>query len=334
MRIYKRVKFFLLNILLIIISIFFALIIAELIIRCLIPKCSKDLTYGKLVVRNTDGFRDRDFIIPKPPSIYRILVLGDSFVWGVGLDMKDTLPKILESMLHKEIKTPTIEVINAGEGGYNTRQELLRFRDKGLKYEPNMVILVYFLNDVLNSALPEKKNSKSALNSITTNLVRLLRVMELRSRIVMFVSQRIRDIITKIYLDKQNPFLLVDTMNNLYINDYIGWVNSKKALYETSRLCKENNAYFIGVIYPALYYLDNYRATFAHKAINDYFHSINVPVIDLLPFFHFKGKRYRSLWINLIDGHPNAEANYIAAKALVPTIKNHIEKEAYKLWKN
>jgi lysophospholipase L1-like esterase len=334
MRIYKRVKSSLLNILLIIISIFFALIIAELIIRCLIPECSKNFTYGKLIVRNTDGFRDRDFMIPKPPSIYRILVLGDSFVWGVGLDMKDTLPKILESMLHKEMKTPKIEVINAGEGGYNTRQELLRFRDKGLKYEPNMVILVYFLNDVLNSVLPEKKNTKSALNSITTNLVRLLRVMELRSRIVMFVSQRIRDIIRKIYLDEQNPFLLVDTMNNLYTNDYIGWVNSKKDLFEISRICKEHNAYFIGVIYPALYYLDNYRAAFAHKAISDYFHSINVPVIDLLPFFQFKGKRYRSLWINLIDGHPNAEANYIAAKALVPTMKNYIEKEAYKLWKN
>jgi len=44
-------------------------------------------TWGKPVVKNRFGFREREFAIPKPDNVFRIMVLGDSLnlgCWACG----------------------------------------------------------------------------------------------------------------------------------------------------------------------------------------------------------------------------------------------------------
>jgi len=51
-----------------------------------IPKNDfKTVTWSHSVVNNALGFREREVRIPKPPSLFRVMVLGDSLTWGAGL---------------------------------------------------------------------------------------------------------------------------------------------------------------------------------------------------------------------------------------------------------
>ncbi len=74
-------------------------------------------------------------------------MLGDSFVFGHGLNNSFTLPVILEEILNSQRNLEIYEVLNLGVPGYNTLFEVNRFEQLGLKYEPDLVIVGFLLND-------------------------------------------------------------------------------------------------------------------------------------------------------------------------------------------
>ena len=90
---------------------------------------------------NEKGLRDLPHSYKRQNNIERILVLGDSFAWGYGVEESERFSQLLEQSLN-------VEVINAGVSGYSTDQELLWYRNEGIKYETDLVILVLAGNDV------------------------------------------------------------------------------------------------------------------------------------------------------------------------------------------
>ncbi len=95
---------------------------------------------------NARGLRDRDHAYAKPSGSQRILVLGDSYTWGFDVADDEIFTKILEEKLRGASKS--VEVINTGVSGWGTDQEYLFFMDEGLKYDPDLVVLAFYvLND-------------------------------------------------------------------------------------------------------------------------------------------------------------------------------------------
>jgi lysophospholipase L1-like esterase len=90
---------------------------------------------------NEKGLRDPEHSYERQNDIERILVLGDSFAWGYGVEESERFSQRLEKSLD-------VEVINAGVSGYSTDQELLWYRNEGIKYDTDLVILVIAGNDV------------------------------------------------------------------------------------------------------------------------------------------------------------------------------------------
>lgn len=96
---------------------------------------------------NSDGFRGRDYTLEKPENTFRIIVLGDSFTFGFGLDIEKTFPYIFEEMLNRGFSKTHYEVLNFGLPGANTAVEVNFLKEKGLKYDPDLVIIGFLHND-------------------------------------------------------------------------------------------------------------------------------------------------------------------------------------------
>ena len=90
---------------------------------------------------NQHGLRDREHTYERPGDIERILLLGDSFAWGYGVEAEERFSQDLESSMG-------VEVINAAVSGYSTDQELLWLRTEGVRYEFDLMILALAGNDI------------------------------------------------------------------------------------------------------------------------------------------------------------------------------------------
>ncbi|GAB4483835.1 MAG: hypothetical protein OHK006_06270 [Thermodesulfovibrionales bacterium] len=93
---------------------------------------------------NGNGVRSlRETPYAKPAGVKRVLLLGDSFFWGYGVNDQDILSEVLQRMAGRGI-----DVINGAASGYGTDQELLWLVEEGMKYAPDLVVLGAFpLND-------------------------------------------------------------------------------------------------------------------------------------------------------------------------------------------
>jgi lysophospholipase L1-like esterase len=101
--------------------------------------------FSTVVVHDSHGFRGPEVPLAKPPGKFRILVLGDSFTYGVGVENDETFSARLGQL------DPRLEVINAGVIGYGTSQELVLLQEQGLPLRPDLVLVAFFWNDVANS---------------------------------------------------------------------------------------------------------------------------------------------------------------------------------------
>ena len=103
---------------------------------------------SKTFVRiNSKGLRDQEYEYAKPAGVYRILVLGDSFAWGYGVEQGKNFTDRLEELLNKSVAGNLVEVINAGVSGYGSDQELLLLEREGMKYQPDLVLVAFATND-------------------------------------------------------------------------------------------------------------------------------------------------------------------------------------------
>jgi hypothetical protein len=107
--------------------------------------------------RNSEGFRDYEHEIVKSNNTFRIVALGDSFTEGAWVPINDTWPKKLEKKLNQLNFSKRFEVLNFGRGGAGTLEEVKLFEEKGLKYNPDMVILLFYPNDWEDSLQIKKR---------------------------------------------------------------------------------------------------------------------------------------------------------------------------------
>ena len=111
---------------------------------------------GRGFVRvNAEGMRDRDHVAGKPPGVYRIVVLGDSYSEALQVDREQAywaqLPQQLAACGFQ--KDRQIEVLNFGISGYGTAQEYLMLQSTAIRYQPDLVLLQFTNgNDVRNNS--------------------------------------------------------------------------------------------------------------------------------------------------------------------------------------
>ena len=96
------------------------------------------------VRHNSLGFRDRELDPKQGP---RLLVLGDSFVYGYDVNEGERFTDLLADQL------PNWEIINLGVSGYGPAQEYLLLQHYFEQYKPDVVFQLFeYGNDASNSS--------------------------------------------------------------------------------------------------------------------------------------------------------------------------------------
>lgn len=105
---------------------------------------------------NNLGFRsETDVEIPKPSETFRILMAGDSFVFGDSLSDSETIPSVIQQKLTEtETANKRIEVINMGVPGYSPDQTYRQLMKYIPMLQPDLVVwgfISWHINGMVNT---------------------------------------------------------------------------------------------------------------------------------------------------------------------------------------
>jgi lysophospholipase L1-like esterase len=119
---------------------------------------------------NSVGMRDKEYPIEKPQGKKRIVVIGDSFAMGSGVNDQENFPAQLEELLKKRYGSDKIEVLNFGVGGYSLINYEAVLRTKALAYSPDLIVIGFCGgNDFLIPEVLRFDESKLAELNARTN---------------------------------------------------------------------------------------------------------------------------------------------------------------------
>jgi len=112
---------------------------------------------GKIIhTINSNGLRDTgEYTVEKPNDTFRIVVMGDSFTYGLFVGDGETYSDKPEALLNNKTKCSTpkrFEVLNFGVPGYDAEMSAYRYRYRAEKYQPDLVLWYLIENDFNESA--------------------------------------------------------------------------------------------------------------------------------------------------------------------------------------
>jgi GDSL-like Lipase/Acylhydrolase family len=92
---------------------------------------------------NSQGMRDREYSLEKPPGTVRIALVGDSIGAGWGVNAEDRFESILEELWNRRARAGTrrnVEIINCAVPGHAPGQRWYHFGLVGWPMKPDIVI--------------------------------------------------------------------------------------------------------------------------------------------------------------------------------------------------
>lgn len=103
--------------------------------------------YRVTVHTNELGLRGGPAVAEKAAGVYRVLVLGDSFAFGFGVEDDETFSALLQEELPVPAGFERVEVLNAGVAGWSTDHQWLFLATRGFALEPDLILLAMTEND-------------------------------------------------------------------------------------------------------------------------------------------------------------------------------------------
>jgi lysophospholipase L1-like esterase len=270
---------------------------------------------------NSGGYRDLERDPVKPRGVRRLLSLGDSFAWGVGVEFEDAYPQRVERALNR--RGEAWEVVNLALRGMNTEMQAAQLRDVGLAYEPDVVVVGYVLNDAEETQAMAARQARYAEEWRQRKDEKRRRRTEgppLHERSALFRWVRTR--------------IEATGANRRSIEDYIfmygdaapGWLAAQRALGEMGAACRGRGIPLVVLVFPKLALPsmgmsldDRYPFAAIHAKIACAAAEAGAKVVDLLPAY--RGLLWEVLVADGVDDeHPNEIAHRIATRSLIAAL--------------
>lgn len=296
---------------------------------------------------NSFGLRSPEIALTKPPGVKRLLVLGDSFTEGIGVQGHETFPSLLQATLDRTQSPGRWQVINGGVASYSPLLEYLFLKTRGLALDPDAVILALDLSDVFDdiqyaalarfdsqgnpmAVAPPAEPAPSLARQV---FVSVKDVLKRHTRTYNFVRRRVAmrmlaapDMSGDITLDKYaslrgDPASLDDE----------SWSRTYEHLRRIRDLLHERNIPFWIAIYPyglqisprewstgRLYWgfeADRVYTSRPQELLEAFGRGNGIPVINMVPDFQEASRRTFPLYF-AFDGHWQPAGHQVAAASL------------------
>ena len=264
---------------------------------------------------NEEGFRGGEWTLDKT-NRFRILVLGDSVAYGYKVKFEKIFSqRLLENLRDLNVFPVELESLNLALPGLNTLQESQLLWDEGEKYDPDLVVILYSINDADIGTRFSFEEKTCKINLINMPVPCVFKDTLKKSAFLFFVKQRVDQLLWKVGIgDDDDPMnsLKNDYFNSLYLNRH-GWENHvENGFKKISQFAVEKKVKIILVIFPVLYDFKNYKWIWIHEKVSAAAKRHRFIVVDL--FSKFKQYSYDVLRIERGDFvHPNDLGNQIAA---------------------
>ena len=261
---------------------------------------------------NRDGFRDREYTVTKPRGKFRILAVGDSQTFGHGIErLEDTFPKRLETLLNQGMERPKFEVLSFALPGWSTADQLQLIYKKGFLYQPDLILLNFFHNDLPPSLFSGCDSNDREFVPAIGPLVEWSH----RSHFYRFLKFRINRLLEK---TGHKPSF-EDCRRSSYQSR--NWDMEEIYLDTLLHTAQMKNIHFMIAVLPVMFRLDaNYPFAFVHQKLKQYCYSRNLFCIDLYQE-GFQGKNEDDFIVSRGDRHLNAQGAELAAKILFEKLK-------------
>lgn len=247
---------------------------------------------GSDVTINSGGLRDREIAAGKPEGVTRIMMLGDSIVFGWGVAQDKTMSVVLEQDLKNGGFGPA-QVINTGVGNYNTAMEVAYFLKSGALLQPDVVVLNYFIND----AEPTPTYAPVPWYA--------------RHFYAYAVSGGAWDIFKRTLLG--GP-AWQEYYAALYRDGQPGWTQAQDAITRLAAYCREHGIRLVMTNIPELRELKAYPFADVNAKLEGLARSEHIEYVDFLPAV--APEPPAGLWVTAPDPHPNAKAHALMARRL------------------
>ncbi len=252
----------------------------------------------------------------KPSDAYRILFLGDSFTYGVGLTSEsETFVKRIVARLNERqtgSSSTTYEAFNGGIPGSLTPQWVLLCDELLDAYDPDLVVAVFFLRDGLTGI-----TSIGQINQIRDGMRRYAKdsfLFRHSSTYRFFRAQRTQTVLAGMYLSQLQHGYLGDAEQTRQ------WRQAQADLLAIKRRALEVDARFAIVVFPVLFDLTpKYPLKDVCNEIVRFAEADEIPALSLLPAF--MGRDAELLWVSPFNQHPNATGHAIAADGMIPFVE-------------
>lgn len=282
---------------------------------------------------NSYGFKDVEHPLEKPAGVFRILGVGDSFVYG-ALPYQHNFLTLLEDDLaggRGRSAGPSVEVIKMGIPAAELGDYFSLLVNEGLQFDPDLVIVCFYIGN--DFQLSQREGTSSYLLAFLRYLFRIMpayegpiyRLREYDDARPTLRPEEYRSILRR----KIDHFAVAEPRFRDHFPDVAGY------LEKIRRLCAESGAELLVVLIPDELQVDpevrgQQLATMPEHRVEDF--DFDLPNRELGAELERQGIRYLDLLAPLRaaqeeaptyrrrDTHWNIRGNRVAAREIARTL--------------
>jgi lysophospholipase L1-like esterase len=285
---------------------------------------ARDLWDGVPVEVNAKGLRGPEVDYARRPGTPRLLYLGDSVAVGYGLvGHEASFPYQAAESLERALGR-RVETVNGAVNGYSTWQEVAWLEREGLRYQPDLVVLAFVLNDVwadlqaarggpVGASKPLRLSVDSGLDRLANRsaLVALARQGALRFRFGRDVrAGAVRE-------EFRSVRALVEEPGSAQVAQ--AWAANLANLDRLAALCRARGLRLCLVVFPFAFQLDaGEAADDPQRRLREFARERGLPALDLLPVLRARAKAdgIAAADYFLDEAHPSPLGSVVVGNAL------------------